>query len=82
MPEIRRYFDEPFFTLLPSPPLGMLDPCYARWLEVNRLVSERAAICKRCGAASLECHYARERYFEAARQYAFCLDDTWGLEEF
>ncbi|TCS72287.1 hypothetical protein EDD64_12240 [Effusibacillus lacus] len=75
-------FNHPFYTLLPAPPLGILDPCHAKWVQTNRLALERARICGCYGCNSPECLAAQERYFEAARQYAFCLDDVWGLNEF
>lgn len=77
-----KHLDDPFYTLFPMPPLGMLDPCYTAWLKANRLAVERASICGQYGKDSTECYFARDRHFEAARQYAFCLDDTWGLDEF
>ncbi|MFC4769376.1 hypothetical protein [Effusibacillus consociatus] len=75
-------FDHPFYALLPAPPLGILDPCFPQWARTNRLAAERASVCRLYGNNSAECVAARERYFEAARQYAFCLDDTWGQNEF
>lgn len=79
---VNRHLDQPIYTLLPAPPLGMLDPCHRAWVQTNRLAYERALVCARYGTDSVECYNARERYFEAARQYAFCLDDRWGLNEF
>jgi hypothetical protein len=75
-------FDQPFFTLLPGPPLGMADPCYSKWITANRLAWERASVCRLYGNDSKQCEDARERFYEAARQYAFCMDDVWGKDEF
>lgn len=75
-------FDQPFYTWLPAPPLGPIDPCFAAWIKANKLALERAATCNRFGSQSKECLDARERFYEAARQYAFCMDDEWGQNEF
>lgn len=75
-------FDQSFYTSLPLPPLGILDPCYPQWLEVQRMSAERAFVCRRTGDSSEECAAAREAYYTAARNYAFCLDDVWGQDEF
>jgi hypothetical protein len=77
----QKHFDPPFYTLLPPPPLGLLDPCYQAWVKANRLAVDRASICQQYGKHSKECFLARDRHFKAARQYAFCLDDAWGLNE-
>lgn len=75
-------FDEPFYTLLPAPPLGPLDRCYPSWQKTNRMALERARVAAVYGDKSKEYQAARDRYYEAARQYAFCMDDTWGKDEF
>lgn len=75
-------FDQPFYTLLPAPPLGPMDPCYKAWVNANRFALERTAICKMYGGRSKQCLDARKRFYEAARQYAYCMDDVWGKNEF
>jgi hypothetical protein len=75
-------FNDPFYTLLPKPPLGAFDPCYSAWLKANRLALEQASVCRKFGSDSAECQMANEKYFEAARQFAFCMDEKWGLDEF
>ncbi|BCJ86664.1 hypothetical protein [Effusibacillus dendaii] len=75
-------YDDPFYTLLPAPPLGKFDPCYQTWKNTCRLAWERAMVCRMYGDDSPSCQAAQERYFEAARRYSACLDDTWGQNEF
>jgi len=76
-----RLFDDPFYTVLPGPPLGRLDPTYDRWLAVVAAAQARIQACPP-RAETAACDAAREAYNEAARQYAFALDDVWGLNRF
>lgn len=76
--------DQPFYTILPQPPLGMMDPTWPLWRSVVALAQKRGSICggQGDGASSTSCEEAREKYFEAARHYANALDRVYGLGRF
>jgi len=74
-------FDNPFYNTLPQPPLGALDPTCPYWQRTVEAARRRDEACP-LRVDSPECEQAREAYFEAARQYAFALDDVWGFNRF
>jgi hypothetical protein len=74
----QKLFDDPFYTVLPPPPFGPVDPCYPQWVKVMKKAEERYEACPE-GEETYECTNAREAYFEAARQYAYALDRVYGL---
>lgn len=74
-------FDDPFYNVLPPPPLLQADPCYDRWFTVMQAVTRRIEACP-AGAQTPECDAAREAYFELAREYSFCMDRVYGLQRF
>lgn len=77
----RIYFDDPFYNVLPPPPLGSLDPCYDEWLAVVKGAEDRYTACAG-DERSIACELSREEYFEAARGYAYALDRHWGLNRY
>ena len=74
-------FDDPFYTVHPPPPFGPADPCYDAWVRTLRAAEARIAACPP-GEESEECNQARQAYFEASRQYAYCMDLQYGKQRF
>lgn len=72
------YFDDPFHTVLPPPPFHQLDPAWPQYLDLLKAAEKRIIACPP-QAETRECDLAREAYFEAARQYAYKLDNVYGL---
>ncbi|ARU61629.1 hypothetical protein CBW65_11850 [Tumebacillus avium] len=73
------FFDDPFYNVLSPPPFGPADPTFPQWQAVMAAAEARYAACP-VGQETQECAIAREAYYEATRQYAYVLDNIYGLD--
>lgn len=72
------FFDDPFYASPPPPPYGLCDPCFQTWQATIRAAME-LPVCLGEGQQTDACSRAQSRYVEAARSYADCMDQTYGL---